>query len=174
MDKEDFEIAKELTTREKKLQVMELKKAGWSNRQIAVKFGMKPNTIKKWISDELRYLREKCSESLMEMIEIQSMQYDEVLRSFWEDAIEHRNYRAADIILRVWERKAKLLGLDAPEKQVRVDLVSTDTMNEAELLEQAKLLGLPVPETLLGSAKLISQTIKEDPIIPPLPPSSSP
>ncbi len=160
-DKEDHDIGVELTTREKKLQILELKKAGWSNQQIAVRFKMKPEKVKKWIAEELRRLREKCSESVMEMIEIMSMQYDEILKAFWDDAIEHRSFKAAEIILKTWERKAKLLGLDAPEKQVRVDLVSTDTMNETELLEQAKLLGLPVPETFL-----LSSTAKQLPLPP--------
>lgn len=168
-DKEDYDIAKELTTREKKLQVLELKKAGWSNQQIAVRFKIKTQQVKKWVSEELKHLRERCSESVLEMIEIMAMQYDEVLKAFWEDAIEHRNFRAADVILRVWERKAKLFGLDAPEKKMELQIQGSDVMNEAELLEQAKLLGLPVPETLL-SPPVKQLPPSEDDMIPPLPP----
>lgn len=163
------EYVKELTTRQKKLEVLELYKAGWSYKQISVRFKVKPHTVKRWISEELDYYRQRCRESTEELVQIMSMQFDEMIKSFWELAMKHKNFKAAEILIKVWERKAKLLGLDAPEKQVRVDLVSQNDMSEQELLEEAKRLGFPVGEMIQLAGSAVKVLPVEDPMIPPLP-----
>lgn len=136
---------KELKVRNRKLHAIELRKAGWNHTQIAQELRVKQQTVAKWIREELQALREECQESIMEMIEIESLRYDALLKAFWDDAIKHRNFKAADIILRIWERKAKLLGLDAPEKQAVMNIEATSQMTELELIEEAKRLGFSIP-----------------------------
>jgi hypothetical protein len=41
---------------------------------------------------------------------------DELIKSYWEDATEGKNLDAGNFILRCLDRRAKLLGLDAPKK----------------------------------------------------------
>ncbi len=133
---------KYLKTAEKKLKAFELRKAGWSYRQIATDLGVKPQKVRDWIDEELRFYRDQCQESVQELVDIEAARCDELVKSLWEKAIDRSDVRAVETILKVMERKAKLLGLDAPEKQVRVSLSSLEDMSDDELLLEASRFGI--------------------------------
>lgn len=155
----------ELTNLEKKHQALELKKAGFSDRQIAVKLGVKTMRVSKWFKDELKKRNQRNADSMDELIMIQNMQLDELIKAFWDSACKHQNYKAAELMVKFLERKAKLHGMDAPEKKLQMNVETGDNMTEGELMEEMKRLGYPVPEILTLKASIVP----EDPLIPPLP-----
>ena len=50
------------------------------------------------------------------------------------------------MILKIEERRARLYGLDKPTK-TKIDL-GVDKMTPAEMIEEARRLGLPIPKEL--------------------------
>lgn len=134
--------------REKKLQAFEMKKAGWSARDISKALGIKVTRLSQWLRQECQYLREHCSQSFEELLLIESERYDALMKAFWNQAVEHHNYKAAEIILKLLERKAKLLGLDAPEKQMQLQVTGESSLSNQELLKEMELLGFSVPQEM--------------------------
>lgn len=158
-EEKDLPLPPEIYSHQMKMECFELRKAGWSLRQIANKMGVKTDTVHKWIT---RAIEKESKESVLELIALESARYDEILKSYWELAVKHKNFKAGELILKLFERKAKLLGLDAPEKQVRVQIGSLDEMSQEELLVEAKKLGLPIPQFLPLEETTILEHVSEE------------
>lgn len=100
-----------LDTMDKKLEALELRKAGNSYAEIANALGYKTSSgayravmtaLKKTLQDPSEEVRQ---------LEIERL--DAMLMAMWE---KRDKPMYADRILRIMERRAKLLGLDAPTK----------------------------------------------------------
>jgi len=64
------------------------------------------------------------------------------LLAVWFPLALARDHRAVDKVIRLWERQAKLLGIDAPQKVQVSD--GLDGMGEEDLIAEAKRRGIPV------------------------------
>ena len=81
------------------------------------------------------------------IIALELVRLDELLRAWWHAAIGG-DAAAAGIVLRICERRARMLGLDGPR------LVNLDLMIRREADESAAELGLDA-EKLVQEAKAI-------------------
>ena len=99
---------------ERQLKALELRKAGVAYEEIARALGFK------WKSGAFaavkRALKEVKREPCQELIVLEAERLDKMQTALWAKAIRG-DYGAVDRILRIMERRAELLGLDAPEKQ---------------------------------------------------------
>lgn len=96
------------------LEALRLRTSGSSYQQIADKLGYKdPSSAYKVIQRELKA---NIKESGDELVTLSLLELDQLQRSF-QDTAERGDTRAAKIILEIMDRRAKLLGLNAPEKQ---------------------------------------------------------
>ena len=99
---------------ERQLKALELRKAGVGYDEIAKALGFK------WKSGAFaavkRALKEVKREPCQELIVLEAERLDKMQTALWAKAIRG-DYGAVDRILRIMERRAELLGLDAPEKQ---------------------------------------------------------
>lgn len=68
------------------------------------------------VSRELDRLRNEIADSVESIIELEVQRLDAMLDKLW-DRVENADEKAIDRVLRIMERRAKLLGLDAPTKQ---------------------------------------------------------
>ena len=126
---------------QKKLQIMQLRVAGWAVWQIAEHVGISITNVHNHIFDQLSSWRDMTQEMSNELRELEVQRLDEFLRALWPK-IQTGNPRAIETALKVSERRAKLLGLDAPEKrEVTVD-ASVQSLTHTELVSEYARLGL--------------------------------
>lgn len=103
-----------LAKNEKHRQALELRKAGASYELIAEKLGYShPSGAHKAVTSALqKTLREPADD--LRNLELDRL--DAMMLALWQQA-RQGNQGAVDRILRIMERRAKLLGIDAPTKQ---------------------------------------------------------
>lgn len=101
------------TVREHQQRALELRLTGMSTRAIAEALGVSDHsTIQKRISSALKEIIREPAEAVIKM-ELERL--DVVLRGLWMAAASG-DLAAADRFLRIQDRRAKYLGLDAPTK----------------------------------------------------------
>ena len=105
------------TVREKRRdEVMEMVLAGWPYRRIAGRVGVSHVTVMRDVVARLKEGAEVATAQTNEYRERQRQQLESLLRRLWVRA--HKGEGAAvDRVLRILEREAKLLGLDAPQRK---------------------------------------------------------
>ena len=104
-----------IRTTEKTLKALELRKRGMNYTQIGEKLGCARNTACRYVLSELENLAERCREEAAHVRDLELQRLDALYLKAWE-AVEEGDLPAIDRCLRIMERRAKLLGLDAAQK----------------------------------------------------------
>ena len=104
-----------IRTTEKTLKALELRKRGMNYTQIGEELGCARSTACRYVLSELENLAEKCREEAVHVRDLELQRLDALYLKAWE-AVEGGDLSAIDRCLRVQERRAKLLGLDAAQK----------------------------------------------------------
>lgn len=133
-------------------QCLELRIKGLPYREIGKKVGISHEGVSKALKRALEKHKKVCSEKVDEHIALELERLDQILRAMLPKATneDKPDKRAAEIVLKAMERRADLLGLDAPKKKsidhnpegkpVRVEHgLPDDTVDEIK----KKILGLP-------------------------------
>jgi predicted transcriptional regulator len=101
-------------------EALRLRCKGKTYNQIAKVLGVSSGSVYNYISTALRELREQTAETAEELRELELSKYDawqQAAEQVLEQGDETAQLHAIDRLLRVSERRSKLLGLDAPAKQ---------------------------------------------------------
>ena len=108
---------------DKENKVLELRRSGetWERIAVAVGYANASGTQKAYARVVSRVQRE----SVDEIRDLELDRLDRIQRAFWTPAIVDRDKRAAEVVLKVMDRRAKLLGLEAPTK-VQAEVVNYD------------------------------------------------
>lgn len=135
-----------LAAHERRLRTIELRKAGASLRQIAAQTGVSAVTAKndldRALADLLAEQNARTDElRALELARLDKMQMALTMAAFDESG-RVQSYNAIDRLLRIAERRAKLLGLDAPVHSI----VELDWRKE---LEEAGVKASDVFEALV-------------------------
>ncbi len=153
----------------KTAEALRLRTTGHTYREIGRKMGIAKSMAHKYVVDALREIREESTERALEVRELELERLDAMLRQLWpEEPAEGEiapamDARTADTILRIMERRAALLGLDAPKDtriggipdgqpiQIAGDLnlknLSVDELRQLErIVEAANGLQISVPQ----------------------------
>ena len=121
---------------DKEVQIVELRKEGYVWREIATLVGMSTEGVYKAYNRAMVRTLRPATEELREM-ELERL--DALQLTYWQPAVQG-NLRAADFILKVIDKRAKLLGLDAPVK-VQAEVVTYDgTDLDREVERYARLI----------------------------------
>jgi hypothetical protein len=104
-----------IRTTEKTLKALELRKRGMNYTQIGEELGCNRSTACRYVLSELENLADKCREEAVHVRDLELQRLDALYLKAWE-AVEEGDLPSIDRCLRVQERRAKLLGLDAAEK----------------------------------------------------------
>ena len=104
-----------IRTTEKTLRALELRKQGLNYTQIGEELGCNRSTACRYVLSELENLADKCREEAVHVRDLELQRLDALYLKAWE-AVEEGDLPSIDRCLRVQERRAKLLGLDAAEK----------------------------------------------------------
>lgn len=93
--------------------ILELTLQGNSIRAIAAVVGKSPARVHQVLSAAIDELRAQNAKTTEQIVEIQVAQLDALVLSHWESRAEPEH---AAVILKTMERRAKLAGLDQPDK----------------------------------------------------------
>lgn len=104
---------KRVNAHERKLRALEMRKARATYAQIATALGVPRSTAWKLVQSALKDTLQEPADDVRKL-ELETL--DRLQFALWQQAT-NGNHGAVDRVLRVMERRAKLLGLDAPRKQ---------------------------------------------------------
>lgn len=105
-----------IEAKERALKALELRKKGMRYEQIAQQLGYtNRGSAHKAVMKELKLLAKECLEEAAQVRDLELQRLDALYLKAWE-AVEEGDLPAIDRCLRIMERRAKLLGLDAAEK----------------------------------------------------------
>jgi hypothetical protein len=105
-----------IEAKERALKALELRKKGVRYEQIAQQLGYSNRgNAHKAVMKELKLLAKECLEEAAQVRDLELQRLDALYLKAWE-AVEEGDLPSIDRCLRVQERRAKLLGLDAAEK----------------------------------------------------------
>jgi transcriptional regulator with XRE-family HTH domain len=135
--------------------VIELRIAGWSQERIAQDLGLSRRRVRQIIRREIEKARRRLRECADELLQLELDRLDRYLVCL-NDRITAGEPRAIEVALKISERRARLMGLDAPERK-EVKVQSIDDWADAELVEHAKRLGIGV-QVVDGKARYLPAT----------------
>lgn len=98
---------------ERQAKALELRRAGRSYAEIAAALGLSKGGCHKLVHQGLAESRAAIAGSADELRAEEASRLDALLTATWPDA-RRGNLQAVDRVLKVMERRARLLGLDAP------------------------------------------------------------
>ena len=105
-----------IRTTEKTLKALELRKRGLNYTQIGKKLGCHRSTACRYVLSELENLAERCREEAVYVRDLELQRLDELYLLAYRAIIRGNDLAGIDRCLRIMERRAKLLGLDAAAK----------------------------------------------------------
>ena len=105
-----------IRTTEKTLKALELRKRGLNYTQIGKKLGCSRSTACRYVLSELENLADKCREEAVHVRDLELQRLDDLYLIAYRAIIDGNDLAGIDRCLRIMERRAKLLGLDAAEK----------------------------------------------------------
>lgn len=105
-----------IKTTEKTLKALELRKRGMNYTQIGEKLGCARNTACRYVLSELENLADKCREEAVHVRDLELHRLDELYLIAYHAISDGNDLAGIDRCLRIMERRAKLLGLDAAQK----------------------------------------------------------
>jgi acyl carrier protein phosphodiesterase len=101
-----------------------LRKAGLSYRDIGLELGVNHATVYKDVQATIKQFLDEAREHHTQIMAIEAARLDDLQRVMWEQAAMG-DRRAVDTVLKIMERRAKLLGLDTPVATKAVNITLT-------------------------------------------------
>jgi DNA-binding CsgD family transcriptional regulator len=101
---------------ERKLQALDLRKSGASFRVIGQQLSISHETARTYVHEALRDLADKQMELAAEYRQLELERLDRLMLAVWGNATKG-DVGSINAALKISDRRAKLLGLDAPTKQ---------------------------------------------------------
>ena len=105
-----------IRTTEKTLKALELRKRGLNYTQIGKELGCARSTACRYVLSELENLADKCREEAVHVRDLELQRLDELYLIAYRAISDGNDLAGIDRCLRIMERRAKLLGIDAAAK----------------------------------------------------------
>jgi hypothetical protein len=131
----------------RRVKAFELRKAGFSYREIARACGVDLRTVYDDVQAEMRELREQTTEAAEAVRELELRRCDEMTKAL-EPKRQRGDVQAIQALIRVMERRAKLTGADMPTKvQADIRTINPEKVKQVsddklQALHDAALLAL--------------------------------
>lgn len=136
---------------------LDLRISGLTVVQIGEHLGISTSLASKILAQAMEHAQKRFQESAEQLTQIQLQRLEKLYRAIEPAALKSGHSgqpRAAEVAMKLLERQAKLLGLDAPVKQeIRVELMDMtdhELRDEAERMRLALAHSTPVPSLLPG------------------------
>ena len=152
-----------LATQARRREVLQLKQAGASYEAIAETLVRRHGADKlpsgwdrryayKDLHRELEKLQGENREAAETVRDLELQRLDRMLRALWEAAI-HGDPQAIDRVLKIMQRRAKMLGLDEPERFAQVvELVQSEEYRAARAAIMGALQDFPEARAAVAEA----------------------
>lgn len=100
---------------ERNCDILRAYQEGWTTREIAVAQSMTPQAVRTVLKDALAEIQAEQRELATEVLQLELQRLDLLLKVHMPKALEG-DLDSFDRVIRIMDRRAKYLGLDAPEK----------------------------------------------------------
>lgn len=138
--------ATKLKAQERRTAMLEARREGLTYEQIGKRFGCSKTRAHAIITEEFARLQRHRLGAAEAALAQELKRLDRLLAVHWKKAVDRQNpsLASAELVLKIHDRKAKLLGLNAPQQQeVKAKI---GPLSDSEALEQARRLGLEIPD----------------------------
>ena len=133
-----------VATRTTAKNVLKLRKMGLDAQQISGELDMPLDRVKNIISNALKALAKEMRGQAEQIRSLELTRLDELQTAIWADCMGGK-LTAIDRVLKIMERRSKLVGLDAPERlDIKADM-KLEHMKEAKDRLMSKILDI-MPE----------------------------
>jgi len=105
--------AAKVRSMERQVKALELRRSGMSYHEIAAALGIGKSQAQRYVQAGLASAREQVAAEASDLRAEEVSRLDGMLRGLWPDA-RKGHLGAVEKVLKIMERRAKLLGLDAP------------------------------------------------------------
>lgn len=142
---QDFGSPRAVRTAERRAEALAMRKRGMTYKEIADALGYKSATT---VSSEIKkMLTEMPRENADQLRKIEVERMDQLLNAMWDKAMGGDGW-AVDRCLKIMERRAKLLGLDAPIV-TKVEVVTEDVIDSQiqQLEREMRMMRNALPES---------------------------
>ena len=140
-DKSAHWAAIRLKALEKRKRALELRMQGLTYREIGAAMGCSTNQACAMVSKIIKDRAAEIDDLVRQQSDLSLMRLDSMVKALWPKA-SAGDTDAVQALIRVEERRSKLLGLDAPQRiQADVDLHS---LPESEIFAMAERIGIQV------------------------------
>lgn len=116
--------AEYVTAAERAAAVIRFRKAGLTYDEIGEQVGLTKGRISKILKQHLEAVRTKTEEDTEEYVRLENARLDQLWKGIYPQAIRG-SLGAIDRAIKIMDRRAKLLGLDAPSKTALTDPTGT-------------------------------------------------
>ena len=124
--------------------VLKLRKMGLDAQQISGELDMPLDRVKNIISNALKALTKEMKGQAEQIRSLELTRLDELQTAIWADCMDGK-LTAIDRVLKIMERRSKLVGLDAPDRlDIKADM-KLEHMKEAKERLMSKILDM-VPQ----------------------------
>lgn len=139
MDGEKSKVA-DLEIELKRHQAIQLRLRGFSYREIGEQIGCSTTTAFEYVNAVLERVKKETNETAEKARQLALGRIDIAVRGLMPK-VEAGDARAAEVMAKLEERRAKLIGLDAPEKHAIEAIAAVDTSQEATARHVRELFG---------------------------------
>jgi len=159
---------------EKRQRALDLRRSGMNYREIAAAMDTSPSRAHDYVTSALKRIREQTDEiaEVVKVLELERL--DSLFKTAYRAAMDG-DVKAIDQALRCMDRRARLLGLDAPAKVAQTDSEGRDLIASVEFqaIRALVLENIPDPEArgllaerlmVIGRAKGCDQPREVDPV----------
>lgn len=149
--------AQKIEIAERRALALELRRQKKTFIEIGELLGVHPSSARRIVWEAISNLGENAQENAAKMRDQEVADLGVLEETLMERAAEG-NMDAMDRVLKIKERRAKLMGLDAPAKTESKSTtvvygVNLDEANRDELIAMARQLEIPIPAELLENSK---------------------
>jgi len=127
------ERARRLKGAETRRKVLELRRLGYTYARIAAEVGISETHACRIVNREIRRLNERAREEADVIVRLELERLDALQAALWDQAMSG-HLGAVDRVLRIMERRAKLLGLDQVQQpaqpEPRIEIVMPRASDE--------------------------------------------
>lgn len=150
-----------ITAEMRREEALQLRLAGLPYRAIAKQMGLSVSSVHETIQVALKEIRESVGEKAVEMRDLEIERCDAILAAHWAKIGEAAS---AGVVLRAMQRRADLLGLDAP-KNLKIGGDGTPVQHANHGLDLSKM----TTEELLQLEQLTASVAARSSAPPPMP-----
>jgi hypothetical protein len=119
-------------------EAVDLRVEGKTYREIGQELGVTPTRARQLVSEALAALQKDTAESAEELRRLELDRLDQLQSGLWEEAAGG-NLKAVGAALKIMERRARLVGLDAPTRTESTHgYPDLSEMSDAELDEELR------------------------------------